>query len=131
MPVFPAVITVEHQVWVWDTDVDDNKILDADGNPTGALADPVDRKIIGFQQLHDGRVDPINPDYVERTITDIIMEVPDGTVYHKLDRVLLNRTADEWLAFEVQGRTPTWQQGIPWQHYARLFGDTVHIRRVD
>jgi hypothetical protein len=72
MPVFPATITVQHQVWVWNTNGDGNPVLDADGNPTGQLSAP-----------------------------------------------------------EVQGRPPTWRQGLPWQHYASLFGDTVHIRRVN
>jgi hypothetical protein len=112
MPVFPATITVQHQVWVWNTNGDGNPVLDADGNPTGQLSAPVDRKVIGFQQLHDGRVDPISPDYVERTITDIVMEVPDGSVYKKLDRVTL-ASGGEQVAFEVQGRPPTWRQGLP------------------
>jgi peptidoglycan hydrolase-like protein with peptidoglycan-binding domain len=137
MPVFPATITIQHQSWTFDTDSNGDPVLDADGNPTGSLGPPVTRKIIGFQQMGEGQTqDPISPDYVQRTITDILMEVPDGSIYNKLDRVLLPNAAfgtpgpQEGVAFEVMGFSPTWQSGLPWRHYAKLFGDTVLIRRV-
>lgn len=129
MPVFPAQIPIQHQVFVFEVDGSNNPVLDADGNPKGSLADPVTRMIIGIQQLGDGRVDPISVEYVERTITDLILEVPDPTLYKKLDRVLVNNSI-EWLAFEVQNRFTSWSNGLPWQRYSKLFGGTVHVRRV-
>jgi hypothetical protein len=124
MPVFPASIEIQHQSYVVDGGTD------ADGNPTGALAAPVTRFIIGIQQLGDGRVDPISIEYVERTITDLLLEVPDPTPYKKLDRVLVNN-GNESLSYEVQNRFTSWSNGLPWQRYASLFGGTVHVRRVD
>jgi|SRR5581483_7171482 len=123
MPVFPATIEIQHQVFQ-DTGTD------AHGNPTGALSAPVTRFIIGIQQLHDGRVDPISVEFVERTIIDLILEVPDPTLYKKLDRVLVNN-GTEWLAYEVQNRPVNWANGLPWQRYSGLFGGTVHVRRVN
>lgn len=130
MPVFPASVPIRHQVYLAAVDSSGNQILDADGNPTGALSNSVTRYIIGIQQLHDGRVDPISVEYVERSIIDLILEVPDPTLYKKLDRVLVNN-GTEWLAYEVQNRPVSWAQGFPWQRYSRLFGGTVHIRRVN
>jgi hypothetical protein len=128
--VLPANIAIQHQVWVWEVDGQGNPVLDGDGNPQGSLAAPVTRYIIGIQQLHDGRVDPISIEYVERTITDLILEVPDPTLYKKLDRVLVDTTGEQ-AAYEVQGRPVNWRIGLPWQHYANLFGGTVHVRRVN
>jgi hypothetical protein len=124
MPIFPTSVEIQHLQWVKDGSTD------ADGNPTGAFSDPVVRLIIGIQQLGDGRVDPISVEYVERTITDLLLQVPDTTPYKKLDRVLVNNGV-EWLAYEVQNRPVSWSNGLPWQRYSQIFGGTVHVRRVD
>lgn len=123
MPILPATIQIQHQVY-------NPSGTDAHGNPTGTLADPVTRYIIGIQQLHDGRVDPISVEFVERTIVDLILEVPTPRLYKKLDRVLVNN-GNEWLAYEVQGQPVSWSNGLPWQRYSGLFGGTVHVRRVN
>lgn len=123
MPILPATIPIQHQVFTPGG-------VDAHNNPTGRLSDPVTRYIIGIQQLHDGRVDPISVEFVERTITDLILEVPNPRLYKKLDRVLVNN-GNEWLAYEVQGQPVSWSNGLPWQRYAGLFGGTVHVRRVN
>jgi hypothetical protein len=123
MPVFPATIEIQHQIWTVTG-------TDGHGNPIGSLSDPIIRYIIGIQQLGDGRVDPISIEYDERTITDLILEVPDPTLYKKLDNVLVNN-GDEWLAYEVQGKPVSWSRGLPFQRYASLFGGTVHVRRVE
>jgi hypothetical protein len=86
--------------------------------------------IIGIQQLGDGRVDPISIEYVERTIVDLILEVPDATVYNKLDNVEVN-DGTEWQTYSVQGQPVSWSDGLPWQRYAQIFGGTVHVRRVN
>ena len=124
LSVFPTSIEVRHRSYVTDGGVD------ADGNETGALADPVTRMIIGIQQLHDGRVDPISIEYVDRTITDLILQVPDPRPYKKGDTVLVFNGVD-WLSYEVQNRPVSWSNGLPWQRYSGLFGGTVHVRRVD
>lgn len=123
LSVLPTNITIQHQVF-------NATGTDAHNNPIGELEAPVTRLIIGIQQLHDGRVDPISVEYVERTIIDLIIQVPDPTLYKKLDRVLVNNGA-EWLAYEVQNRPVSWSNGLPWQRYAGLFGGTVHVRRVN
>ena len=123
MPVFPNQIEIQHQIFTVTG-------TDSHGNPTGALSDPIIRYIIGIQQLGDGRVDPISVEYVERTIIDLILQVPDPTLYKKLDNILVNN-GTEWLAYEVQGRPVSWSNGLPWQRYAPIFGGTVHVRRVN
>lgn len=123
MPVFPATIPIQHYVYTGSTD-------DAHGNETPTYADPVTRMIIGIQQLGDGRVDPISVEYVERTITDLIIQVPDPTLYKKLDNIGVNNTV-EWLLYEVQGKPVSWSNGLPWQRYSSLFGGTLHVRRVE
>jgi hypothetical protein len=123
MPVFPANIPIKHHVWTVTG-------TDAHNNPTGSWAPPVTRMIIGIQQLGDGRVDPISIEYVERTIVDLILEVPDATVYNKLDNVEVN-DGTEWQTYSVQGQPVSWSDGLPWQRYAQIFGGTVHVRRVN
>jgi hypothetical protein len=133
--VWPTSLTIQHQVYQFVTDSGGNPVLDADGNATGSLAAPVDRKIIGFQQDEGEQgADAISPDYVERTVTGLVMEVPDGTIYNKLDVVSLQYgglgPSTDWVAYQVQGHAPTWRLGFPWRRYAGLFADTVSIRRV-
>lgn len=123
MPIFPCLVEIQHQIWT-------STGTDAHGNPTGSLSAPITRMIIGIQQLGDGRVDPISVDYDERTITDLILEVPDPTLYSKLDNVLIYDGAD-WEAYEVQGKPVSWSRGLPFQRYAAIFGGTVHVRRVE
>lgn len=123
MPIFPCEVEIQHQIWTQTG-------LDAHNNPVGELSDPITRMIIGIQQLNDGRVDPISIEYVERTIIDLLLEVADPTLYKKLDNVLVNN-GTEWLAYEVQNRPVSWSNGLPWQRYARIFGGTVHVRRVN
>lgn len=123
MPIFPTDVQIQHQVFTPNG-------TDAHNNPIGTLAAPVIRNIIGIQQLGDGRVDPISVDFVERTIVDLILQVPNPKLFKKLDRVLVNNGI-EWLAYEVQGQPVSWSNGLPWQRYASIFGGTVHVRRVN
>ena len=123
--VLPATIGILHQVYVFDGGTN------ARGNPTGALADPVPRKVIAFYRLDwaSGGHDPISIDFVARTIADLIMLVPDPTLYKKLDRVLLNSGAQE-LVYDVQNVPISWSKGFMWQRYSPLLAGEVHIRRV-
>lgn len=127
MPVLPATITIQHQVFT-TTGTDEHN------NPIGTLADPVDRSVIGVYQFgadHDhGEVDPISVEYAARTIIDMVLQVPDPTLYKKWDNVLIF-DGDNWIAFEVQGRPVDWRLGIPWPRYGGLFGGIVHARRVN
>jgi hypothetical protein len=123
MPIFPASIEILHQIFTVTG-------TDSHGNPVGSLSEPITRLIIGIQQLGDGRVDPISIEYVERTITDLILEVPDPTLYKKLDSVSVYNGV-EWLAYEVQGKPVSWSRGLPWQRYSSIFGGTVHVRLVE
>jgi hypothetical protein len=123
MPIFPTDIEIKHQIFMVTG-------TDSHGNPVGSLSDPITRFIIGIQQLGDGRVDPISVEYVERTIIDLILQVPDPTLYKKLDNVLVFN-GEEWLAYEVQNRPVSWSNGLPWQRYSKVFGGTVHVRRVN
>lgn len=123
MSVFPLSIEIQHQIFTATG-------TDGHGNPTGALSDPIPRQIIGIQQLGDGRVDPISVDFDQRTVTDLILQVPDPTLYKKLDNVLVFN-GDEWLAYEVQGKPVNWSLNMPWQRYSKIFGGTVHVRRVE
>lgn len=132
MPVFPAKVMIKHQAYLLNVDSGGSPILDADGNQTSGFADPVTRYIIGIQQTSpaEGIADPVTVDYTERVIIDMILEVPDSTLYKKWDRVHINNGV-EWLSYEVQNRPVSWSQGFPWQRYSRIFGGTVHVRRVN
>jgi hypothetical protein len=123
--VLPATIEVQHQVYEY------TGTTDARGNKVGALADPVTRLVISFYRLgwESPRHDPISLDYEARTITDLLMLVPDPNIYKKLDRVLIPSGSD-WVAYEVQNITISWSEGFTWRRYAPLLGGEVHIRRV-
>lgn len=122
LAVFPTSIQIEHLVWMPDAGIDNR------GNPTGALADPVMRQIIGFYR--PGSSDPISLDFVARTISELIMLCFNPTDYNKLDIVLASDGA-QTLAFEVQNQPISWATGYPWRRYAGLFGGEVIIRRVE
>lgn len=123
--ILPATIQIQHQVWTTDGGTN------ARGNPTGALADPVNRMVVGFYRMHwaDPHPDPVSVDFLARTISDLVMLTHEPTVYKKLDRVLLNSGAGN-LAFEVQNVPISWSPGFTWQRYAPLLAGEVHVRRV-
>lgn len=127
MQILPANIAIQHLVWTPDGGTDSR------GNPTGGLADPVTRYVIGFYRMHwaDPHPDPISLDFESRTIADLVMLVPssDANLYHKLDRVLASDGA-ETLAYEVQNQPISWSAGFTWRKYAPLLGGEIHIRRV-
>ena len=127
MSVLPANIHIRHQIY------ETNGGTDARGNPTGSLADPVDRYVIAIYRLHwaDPHPDPISVDFLSRTISDALMLVPDPTIYKKLDRVLVFDGVSEWLAYEVLNQPISWSAGFTWQRYAPLLGGEVRIRRVE
>lgn len=123
--VLPATIQIQHQVYTVDGGTD------ARGNPTGTLADPVNRNVIGFYRLDwaGPHPDPISVDYLARTITELLMLTHEPGVYKKLDRVLLNDGTKN-LAYEVQNRPIPWSAGFTWSNYSSMLAGEVHIRRV-
>lgn len=97
----------------------------------GTLSDPVTRYAY---QVYPARwqrpvPDPINLEDTGRTITNLLMDVPDPSVYKKRDSVLING-----LAYEVQGLPEAegdWGNGTQlFPEYDDMFGGTVLIRRV-
>lgn len=131
MAVLPANIEIQHQSYVFNTDDDGNPVLDSRGNPTGALAEPVTRYAINVYQVdwQKPHPDPISIEYLERTIAEIIVMVPDPYNYKKLDRVLIWNGA-ETLAYEVMNLSISWGPGFFFPRYGGLFGGEVHGRRV-
>jgi len=126
MAILPAQIEFQHQVYVFDGGTDSH------GNPTGALAAPVTKHAITIYQIdwQKPHPDPISIEYVDRTIAEILMMVPDPWNYKKLDRLLINNGI-EVLAYEVMNQSISWGPGYPWQRYGSLFGGEVHGRRVN
>lgn len=131
MAIYPELVEIRHQSYVFDTDANGDPVTDDHGNQTGHLADPVSRQAFTFYQVdwQHPHPDPISIEYVDRTIAEIILMVNNPYDYKKLDRVLIFNGA-EWLAYEVMNLSVSWAPGYPWQRYANLFGGEVHGRRV-
>jgi hypothetical protein len=129
---YNPLITIQHRVYVFDGGTDDR------GNPTGALAAPVDELVVTFFRMDWAAPahDPISLDYLSRTITDVMMLVPDSSIYKKLDQVLLpvqlvaNPADTDWLAYEVQNVPISWKAGFPLPRSGYGLADEVHVRRV-
>lgn len=132
MGVYPENVEVKHRSFVFETDDNGNPVVDAHGNPVGALADPVIRHAFTVYQVdwQHPHPDPISIEYLDRTIGEIILMVSDPYNYKKLDEVQIFN-GSEWLAYEVMNMSISWGPGFPWQRYADLFGGEVHGRRVN
>lgn len=132
MGVYPELVAIQHQSYIFETDENGDRVLDGHGNPIGSLAAPVTRYAFTVYQIdwQHPHPDPISIDYLERTIVEIILMVSDPYNYKKLDRVSVYNGA-EWLAYEVMNQSISWGPGFPWQRYANLFGGEVHGRRVN
>lgn len=75
------------------------------------------------------RPDPIRLDDLDLSITDLIMDVPDPSVYKNRDQVTIKAKT-----FIVQGRPEfdDWGNGMQLMgEYDEMFGGTVLIRRVN
>lgn len=96
----------------------------------GTLADPVQRFVY---QIYPARwqrpvPDPINIEDLARTETNLLMDVPDSSVYKNQDQVLVKGKA-----FVVQANPEfeSWGDGMQiMSEYDDMFGGTVLIRRV-
>jgi hypothetical protein len=116
--VFPANITVQHQVWT------DALTQDVHGNEVEGWAAPVARQVIAVYPLHRlPHHDVVDSEYVARTMIDFIFEVPDASVYSKNDRVTY-----DGLVFRVQGFPFNWGDNNPFGMTG--FGGSVHVERV-
>lgn len=111
--MFPATHTFQHHVW-------ETAGTDGHNNPVGVLGEAVDRVAIAWYQINS--TEPISPDYVARTVTDIAILVEDPTLFNAKDAVVL-----DGVTFEVIGVPADWSKG-PW---ADIFGAEIHARRVD
>lgn len=126
MAVLEAEVAIQHRSFVLNTTpVRHGQAAE------GTHANPVTRYVYAIYPMHwrNPHTDPITIDEAARTITDLIMDVPDPGPYKKGDIVLVNG-----FAFDVQGQPELaeWADGLyPFKEYDDMsFGGTVHIRRV-
>lgn len=125
MAVLDAQVPVMHRVFVPNSAPTRHGQTDE-----GTLADPVERFAY---QVYPARwqrpvPDPIDIENYDKTINNLIMDVPDPSVYKKRDQVLLNG-----IAFDVQGNPSLedWGDGMQiMPEYDDMFGGQVLIRRV-
>ena len=96
----------------------------------GTLSDPIDRFAYQVYPARWQRAipDPIDLENLDKTITDLLMDVPDPTVYKARDTVQING-----VSFVVQGLPDFmgWGTGLQiMSEYDDMFGGQVLIRRV-
>lgn len=128
MAVVEALVPVQHRVFVQNVASTGRHGSAAEGE----LSAPIQRFALDVYPAHWNRgvtLDPIDIDTAARTVTDMLMDVPDPSVYKKRDEVSING-----IAFVVQGLpeiTGDWAEGMmPFPQYDDMFGGVVHIRRV-
>lgn len=125
MPVWDAQVPVSHRVFIPNSTPGRHGSSDE-----GALSDPIDRMVY---QVYPARwqrpvPDPIDTEDYDKTVTNMLMDVPDPSVYKKRDQVLLNG-----IAFQVQGQPAqeSWGNGMQiMTEYDDMFGGQVLIKRV-
>ena len=120
MSVVEANIEVQHQVWTKTGTKDShNKDIYVHG-PV------IPRKVEAIYPLHARpRRDPVTVEYEARTETDLLMSVPDATIYNKNDRILIHGKA-----FLVQNDPRNWGGDDPFGFDASMFGGQIHLKRV-
>lgn len=126
MAVLEAQVPVEHRVF------NENTVSTGrhGSSQEGTLSAPVTRYVY---QVYPARwqrpvPDPINLEDVDRSVTDLIMDVPDSSVYKQRDTVLVNG-----VSFVVQGlpKFEGWGDGLQiMSEYDDMFGGMVLIKRV-
>lgn len=126
MPVLEAQVPVMHRSWVQNSGPQPRHGQAAEG----VLADPVQRFIYQVFPARWQRPtpDPINIEDLQRVDTNLLMDVPDPTVYKNQDQVLINGKS-----FVVQGNPEFegWGDGLQiMSEYDDMFGGQVLIRRV-
>lgn len=127
MSVLAAEVPVTHRVFVQNTASTGRH----GSSDEGTLSDPIQRFAY---QVYPARwqrpvPDPINIEDYDRTITNMIMDVPDPSVYAKRDQVQVNG-----IAYEVQGMPVAegWGDGRQiMSEYDDMFGGQILMRRVE
>jgi hypothetical protein len=126
MAVLDAEVPVAHRVFIPN-----------DGTPgrhgssqEGTYSDPITRYAYQVYPTRWQRPipDPVDIESLTRTETNLLMDVPDPSVYKKRDQVQVNG-----FAFEVQGLPDFggWGDGMQiMSEYDDMFGGSVLIRRV-
>lgn len=128
MAVWKPQVPVTHRVFVQNT-----ASTGRHGSSTeGTFAEPPTQRYA--YQVYPARwqrpvPDPINIEDAQRTVTNMLMDVPDPSVYKKRDSVIING-----ISFEVQGLPEmgdNWGNGTQMlPEYDSMFGGQVLIRRV-
>lgn len=94
----------------------------------GTLSDPITRYAYQMYPKRWGtpRNDVTTPEIEAVTSTDMMLDVPDATVYKKRDTVEING-----VSYVVQGRPEDWEGAQMMPEYDGLFGGTVLMRRIE
>jgi hypothetical protein len=126
MSVLEAEVVVQHRVFIENTASTGRH----GSSQEGTLSDPIERKVFQIFPARWQRPvpDPINLEDLDRSITDLLMDVPDPSVYKQRDTVLING-----VSFVVQGLPDFqgWGDGLQiMSEYDDMFGGSVLIRRV-
>jgi hypothetical protein len=124
--VLEAEIPVSHRVFVENTSSTGRH----GSAQEGTLSDPITRYAY---QVYPARwqrpiPDPINLEDLDKTVTDLLMDVPDPSVYKQRDTVLING-----VSFVVQGLPDFqgWGDGLQLMgEYDDMFGGSILIKRV-
>lgn len=125
MAVLDAEVPIQHRVFVQNTTGARHG-----QKSEGTHAPAVTRYAYQVYPMHwrNPHTDPIQVEDVARTVTDLLIDVPDPSVYKKRDMVLING-----IAFDVQGLPDEAEWGggtMLFKEYDDMFGGTVHVRRV-
>lgn len=120
MSIVGANIHVQHQVWM------STGTKDSHGRVIYTHGPVIPRMVEAIYPLHmRPRRDPVTVEYEARTETDLLMDVPDATVYNKNDRVVVGGKS-----YLVQNDPRNWGGDDPFGFDSTMFGGTVHLKRV-
>lgn len=126
--VIPAPHKIGHQVWQGTTARDEH------GNTVGSYAPAVPRPAQAFYQ--SGTQQPISEEYATRQVYELVVLVPDISVYGKNDRVLVGGTPDGsggytgGKLYAMDGHPTDWLNGSPFEDANGLFGGELHLKRT-
>jgi len=132
MASIPAPITVYHRPWIT------TGATDAHGNPAYALGPTVARKVQAINEFgrRGSSREVVSPDFVNRAETVLEIAVPDATLYHQKDQVIIGATGTDnagepvdGLEFHVEG-VPSDNKLGPLPLLNRMIGGVVRVRRV-
>lgn len=124
MAVLRAQVPIQHRSFIPNTD----PVRHGQAGE-GTLADPVQRFAIQIYPMSwtNPDQDPITIDAAGRTVTDLLVDVEDPSIYKKNDEILIND-----VSFVVQGLPGFDDVALgPLPEFDDLLGGgTVHVRRV-